>query len=609
MEIERKTRRVGAIVLGALVATGASAGTQEAVDIASVEIFDALGDPGNTVLMQNITGGYAAGTVHLIGTWSNTSGSAHPYRSRVRLFRAMDNTTVDLRFNYDFTQSPVSEGQTLYVATADLDGVDPAGMWEIEFYAEIDQAPDAVDATFTDVRLEFEDQTVEPNGADVTLCEVYGITMNMAVLPTQKDFARVGDVVGLTMGTTSWNVGDRNLIWFAPPDERHPMIAMNVYRKMDGRMEQIGIGWVKHGFNALSNDQCGGFCNPTSPGIYLGVGCTDTYRPSTNGRQSDLGPRFEIDPWAGTYDHPTSFLQTGIPGGDTPITRRIQVHDDDLDPAMNMGATYYMETLYITPDDVDVMNNAAHKEFSVAGIDSDDQWLFTQSGQTDPILDGFAIESWAGARRTMLAQELPVNEFTSPDGRCLLSVVVTDNMDGTWRYEYALLNIDMDRQVGRFEVEASPGVTISNIGFHAPLHHDEPTNAPVAEGGVPIDNAPWASSREAASVKWETTTNPLRWGTMMNFWFDADAPPADADVDLGLFRTGIVTQVSGVTDGPILAFCLGDANSDGVVNFADITRVLEFWNMPGADADANGDGEINFADVTTILQEWNVVCD
>lgn len=58
--------------------------------------------------------------------------------------------------------------------------------------------------------------------------------------------------------------------------------------------------------------------------------------------------------------------------------------------------------------------------------------------------------------------------------------------------------------------------------------------------------------------------------------------------------------------------CLGDANGDQVVNFADVTVVLSNWlasYTPGTGpGDSNGDGEVNFADVTTTLSHWLEAC-
>ncbi|MDX2114573.1 MAG: right-handed parallel beta-helix repeat-containing protein [Planctomycetota bacterium] len=54
--------------------------------------------------------------------------------------------------------------------------------------------------------------------------------------------------------------------------------------------------------------------------------------------------------------------------------------------------------------------------------------------------------------------------------------------------------------------------------------------------------------------------------------------------------------------------CPGDANNDGVVNFPDITAVLQNWTGPGPAGDANNDGVVSFPDITSILQNWTRVC-
>jgi len=58
--------------------------------------------------------------------------------------------------------------------------------------------------------------------------------------------------------------------------------------------------------------------------------------------------------------------------------------------------------------------------------------------------------------------------------------------------------------------------------------------------------------------------------------------------------------------------CIGDANGDDTVNFADVTAVLSNWNTdytPGTGpGDANADGLVNFTDVTAILSNWNTIC-
>lgn len=59
-----------------------------------------------------------------------------------------------------------------------------------------------------------------------------------------------------------------------------------------------------------------------------------------------------------------------------------------------------------------------------------------------------------------------------------------------------------------------------------------------------------------------------------------------------------------VCDTNVVPF--GDANSDGAVDFADVTSVLSNFGLTGPIllGDANKDGEVNFTDVSSVLTHW-----
>ncbi len=428
-------------------------------------------------------------------------------------------------------------------------------------------------------------------GGDVTFCELFDL----------RQFGRVGDVVGLSVATTSWNVGGADLMWFATPDEEHPFIAMNLYRLKDGRFEQIGQSWVKHGFFALDDTDCGGNCTYEpghAAGDWLGVGCTDTYGSGLNANQSFLGPRYEINPWTGVWSYAGSHFTQ--PDSHTVISHRLQVHDDDLDPALNQGASYYAEAYYVMLDDVNVLNSAAWKPVTPAG-NPGGTWTFQMTDRSQQPNIGFAIDAWSGASQTFIAQEIPPVEFQSPDGRCLLAGKAADLGEGFWRYEYALLNIDMDRQVGGFQVSIAPGATVRNVGFHAVRHHDEPINAP---GGAAIDNAAWVSSVGGETIEWTTDANPLRWGTLYNYWFEVNLPPiTDAEITLTHFKPGDPASLTAAALGPspIAPDCDGnrlpdpeeiaddpglDCNDDLILDSCQLTPT----------SDADNDGILNECD-------------
>ena len=220
------------------------------------------------------------------------------------------------------------------------------------------------------------------------------------------------------------------------------------------------------------------------------------------------------------------------------ISHRIQVRDEDLDTNFNAGAQYFAEGYYVTNDDVFHENSASWKPISVVG-NPGSVWSFPMSGPSTPPNIGFAIDAWTGARQTILAQEIPVRVGQSPDGRCILAAKAIDLGNGTWRYEYALYNMDMARRVGSFSIPIRAGTTVTDIGFHGAEHHDEP-----------FSNDPWTPTVESNAVVWSTPDNPVRWGTLYNFRFTADVAPFDTTVTIGLFEPGTPTSVSGITTGP-----------------------------------------------------------
>lgn len=352
-----------------------------------------------------------------------------------------------------------------------------------------------------------------------------------------QQFGREGAVIGCALDAPLCNFGFEPLDWFANPDPRHPFMTFNMYRLRDDRFEQIGQSWVKHGFGAAQEDACGFGCVSHADSTRLGVGCSDTYSAGLNAFQGLLGPRSEINPWTGAYTFPGSHLDLD-PGPHNDIDHRLQIHDDDLDPALNAGAVYFVEEYIVCHDDVDHLNSVASELVGVSGTPGG-PWSFDLSGsntQTGP-----AIAAWPGATLTTIPPA------PAGDGRCLLATKVTDNGDGTWHYAYVLYNHDLDRQVGSFRVPLPPGVTLTDVEFHAPLSH-----------GEPYHNIPWTAATDPTGITWSTqpfavnpTANPLRWGTAYNFRFNVNAPPAPAAATLGLYQPGTPAELSGDTQAPM----------------------------------------------------------
>ncbi|MEO0662265.1 MAG: hypothetical protein AAFZ87_12060, partial [Planctomycetota bacterium] len=140
----------------------------------------------------------------------------------------------------------------------------------------------------------------QSSGADVIVGSVNGIT----------NYGAIGGVAGYALGTTSCNVGDAELLWFAN-NTNHPVIGQNIYRLENGRFEQIGMSWLKHGFTALQQGLCCS-CISSGTGSRLGVGCSDPYSSGLNGSQGGLGPRWQVNAFTGAFSYP--YAQPGQSG-------------------------------------------------------------------------------------------------------------------------------------------------------------------------------------------------------------------------------------------------------------------------------------------------------
>ncbi len=364
-----------------------------------------------------------------------------------------------------------------------------------------------------------------------------------------------GTQVGLGIGTTSCNNGDQPFNWFALPNTDHPVIPQNLYRMSGGasnndRFEQIGQSWLKHAFTALENDACGFGCNTSgcTTGTHLCRGCSDPYSASLNYSQSGLGSRAWVNPFTGVFpgggSNPayTSRDHTGHTHSGT--SHRVLVEVADLNTTLNPGATYYGEAQYVTPHEYawcqthpgqcNMYNNASYRRFNVTGTTG--PFTFTTVGATVRMTP--AINAWTGATINTIEPELGV------DGRAFVAYKVTNPSAGVWHYEYALYNQNLDRSIQSFSVPLGGGITVSNLGFHAPV------NSPAfaqdgTVGNAGYSNAAWTPNQTVSALSWSSQTfaqnqnaNALRWGTLYNFRFDSNRPPQATSATIGFFKNG-----------------------------------------------------------------------
>jgi len=311
---------------------------------------------------------------------------------------------------------------------------------------------------------------------------------------------------------------------------QHPVIAQNLYRLKDDRLEQIGMSWLKHGFLSLNqfDSSCGSCQNPPHGGDQLGIGCTDPYGAGLNGSRP-LGMRSEVN--AGTGDFPYPYTNVGSSG----VEQWIQVLDADLDPALNTGALYWVEGHYVAADDAaaeNSLNNASYRQVTV----SPGSLNLSLTGAT--IRERSAIEVWPTLDAEVELVNVDVTESLLE--RFHVARKVSAKKLGGFQYEYAVHNMNSDRSANSFSLQFAPGTSISGAGFHDVDHHSGEPYA-TTDWDVTIDIPSGTITWATDSFATDNDANALRWGTTFSFWFDADGAPGNHI--LGLFKPGASSSV------------------------------------------------------------------
>ena len=333
------------------------------------------------------------------------------------------------------------------------------------------------------------------------------------------DWGSSGNVAAFSIGSQACNVGDQPAAWVSG-NNQHPVIAQNIFRVRNGSFEQIGMGWLKHGFSAQQWNLCGG-CQPSATPQALGPGCSDPYNASLNGNQPLLGPRSEVNPVTGFFPYPPS----SPPIVDALIDRRIQIDHADLDPALNAGAVYFGELQYVSADDAaagNQNNNASYKEFVVTPSGS--TYLITDSGANFTQMP--AMYGWQLVHPTVSI----ATEDIPGDGRFFIGHHAMSLGGGLTRHVYAVHNLNSDRSAGAFTVNLPGGTTILNPTFHDVHHHS----------GEPYDGTDWTPTITGSSISWSVAQpyaadpngNAIRWGTCYTFSFESDQAPTGRSIDL-----------------------------------------------------------------------------
>ncbi len=408
---------------------------------------------------------------------------------------------------------------------------------------------------------------------DCTQRGLLGPDLLVADLQDVKRHGQSSDITAFTIGTTACNMGDMPALWEGAT-VNHPVIGANAFRYLDGRFEQVGMSWLKHGFSAFNEDFCSACFNPDpeSTGL-LHPGCSDPYSASLNAIASLLGPRSEVNPTDGTFP-----LDHDIPAGNSTLRGRIQIANADLHPPDNTGAQYFVEGFYISSDDSAAgnnLNNCSYREVAVVWNGTNTTYSFTFPGGTSTVTGLAAIYAWQAIDP---AVEIATVDIPG-DGRLYVGCRVTDNMDGTWDYEYAVYNMNSNRAARGFVIPIPGDATVTNVGFTDVDYHS----------GEIYDGTDWSDNRLAGAMRWTTndhatdpTANALRYGTLYNYRFTADAPPMPVTGSLLPFLPGGEMHIDFTTQGPTPStICKSwDFDDNGFIDALDLAQVLSFWQEP-----------------------------
>lgn len=359
-------------------------------------------------------------------------------------------------------------------------------------------------------------------GVDVGLLDMASVSQTVR---------QAGVRVAVTPSAKLINVGAADVPWYSklsgtfPPynNDQHPFLIWNMYRIVDGVIQQIGVSPLKHAFLTINSG-----CSCSSGNILWAANgapnhpatpCADTYGTGTNSNRGSLTERHEINPYTGIWTSCGSIFDPDCDGNlNSPLIqgdfdRRMAVAESDLQVA---GAEYFFEAWYIVRDDINIFNTMGYRQ--VQPQLSGSTWSFSL---LTPLIEGPVLNRWVDP-----ALPDPGTKTIALDtgaGHLQLSVRTEDLGGGLFRYEYALMNYDFDSQLSSFKIPltASPDRTGFDPGEGATT-----TDLEFADADVDPSND-WTVVVDADSITWLAPNLDAGhdWGRLYRFGVTVNAPP------------------------------------------------------------------------------------
>lgn len=414
-------------------------------------------------------------------------------------------------------------------------------------------------------------------------------------------------VDALSVGITVCNIGDANAEYQAMPSNLHPVFAPGLFKLKDGRIEQIGMGWVLHGFAALAQNTCGCGCNGAG-GSVIGIGCSNPHTSTITGGFPVLGPRWQVNAFTGSFP-------SGLPANPTAsgtIARRINVKSTELEPS-GPNVLFFAEYLLAAQQEASTgnqYNNASYRPLTITGGPNE----FTTAVTGTTVREQSAIRAWKASDPSVVETDIQL----PGEGLFILAAKATQISSNTWNYEYALYNMNSDLSCRAFRVPLPPGSVVTNVGFHDVDYHSGDAVDNFTDPDVNFSGVDWAVTITPTFIEWATETfvqnfnaNALRWGTLYNFRFTINRAPTDDHAGtVGLTTYKIVSDVESASVSPAPSPCPADLapdQPDGTVGVADLLGLINRWGpcTPGDYlADVTGDGSVGVADLLGLINAW-----